>query len=266
MIGSSALKDSDIAFLIRTLMPECGDPRRMIKTIREDEEILEGMLLDDRLLHVLIRDPDALIAISPRLYFSVLVNRVRRDLSSRSYTVEQRHRHSIPVFDGEELESFLAQVEIRAYLVDMLSSFVRINAYSFAVRLRKGIWRRMRVGDFDLDSLITYSQTLEESRRFHVYKRIADLCLLLSGVYYECCRKRSDGPARPGASFPPEREKYEEDGRRFYQAAADNWMARFQDMDRVLRDFSRCFPLASKALTFLSDNYLANRRDRLYLH
>ena len=266
MVGLLALEDSDLAFLIRTLMPECKDFQRMMKTLREDEEILEAMLLDDKLLGFLRDNPDFIIQVSPRLFFTVLINRVRHDLMHRSYTVERDERHPVVVFDSDEVAGFLDQSDMRSYLADMLTSFIRINTLIIPVRVGKGIWRKLRISDFDVDSLINYSQSLEESRRFFAYKRIADVCLFMAGVFSDYLRGSLDGALRrrlPASGRG--REGYEREGRHFYRAAAGQKTARLQDMDRVLSDLSEDFGLAVKSLAFLADNYLGLTGEQMFL-
>jgi hypothetical protein len=266
---ATALQDSDLAFLIRTLIPDCRDIPQMMRTLREDEEILEGMLEDERLFRILTDDPDALVRISPRLFFSVLLSRVRRDLKGRSYTVERDQRHPVLVFDSNSVVQLLDVPEMRRYLADMLASFVRINTYIIPIRVRKGTWRKLRISDTDIDSLINYSQTLDEAHRFHAYKRIADVCLFISGIFHDYLKSVEGIP--PGFQLRKSlsgrsREGYEEEGRRFYRAASEHRAAQVSDMDRILLDLSEKFALAVKSLVFLSDNYLDFHKDQLFLH
>ena len=263
------LQDADFAFLIRTLIPDCRDIPQMMRTLREDEEILGGMLEDERLFRILTDDPDALVRVSPRLFFSVLLARVRRDLKERSYTVERDQRHPVLVFDSNSVVQLLDVPEMRSYLADMLCSFIRINTYIIPIRVRKGTWRKMRISDTYIDSRINYSQTLDEAHRFHAYKRIADVCLFISGIFHDYLKSLEGMP--PGyqlrKSFSERsKEGYEEEGRRFYRAASEHQAAQVSDMNRILLDLSENFTLAVKSLVFLSDNYLDFHKEKLFLH
>jgi hypothetical protein len=260
------LRDSDLLFLIRILMPDCGDKQRMLRTLKEDEEILEGMLVDDKLFHYLIQDPGSPIRISPKLFFTVLLSRVGHDLEFQSYTVESDHGHSVAVFDSGDLARFVAQREIRSYLADMLVSFVRINSFTIPIRVRKGIWRKLRFSDFDIDSLISYSRTLKETQRFSTYRRIADICLFVTGVfpdYVDTERRSEEGRQRPLSQR--NREGYEKNGKYFYRAAARHDVAQIQELNCILLDLSEKFSLAVKSLIFMADHYLGCRKERLFL-
>jgi hypothetical protein len=252
------LRDSDLLFLIRILMPDCGDKQRMLRTLKEDEEILEGMLVDDKLFHYLIQDPGSPIRISPKLFFTVLLSRVGHDLEFQSYTVESDHGHSVAVFDSGDLARFVEQREIRSYLADMLVSFVRINSFTIPIRVRKGIWRKLRFSDFDIDSLISYSRTLKETQRFSTYRRIADICLFVTGVfpdYVDTERRSEEGRQRP----------LSQNGKYFYRAAARHDVAQIQELNCILLDLSEKFSLAAKSLIFMADHYLGCRKERPFL-
>ena len=69
------------------------------------------------------------------------------------------------------------------YLAEMLVSFVKINSFTIPIRVRKGVWRKFRFSDFDINSLIKYSQMIEQDQRYHPYKRIADICLFTIGIF-----------------------------------------------------------------------------------
>jgi len=171
------LNDNDLMFMIRMLMPGYAQRQRMLRVLREDEDILEAMLADEKLFRMLKHDPQSLLQVSPHLFFTVLLNRVREELKSRSYTVENDFGSHAIVFDSAAVVGFLEDRGIRNYLADMLVSFVRINSYTIPVRVRKGIWRKYRFSDYDIESLMRYSEVLSREQRFPSYKRIADICL-----------------------------------------------------------------------------------------
>ena len=180
---SGPLSDRDLQLLVQVLMPENKDRERMIGILRSDEDILEGMLKDDKLFKYIMDDPESLIRISPNLLFTVLLNRVKFNLENQSYTVERQDRHQVFIFDSKEVVDLLHDKRILRYLADMLVSFVRINSFSVYIRVKKGVWRKIRFSDFDIDSLIRYSQMIEEDQRFPSYKRIADICLFITGIF-----------------------------------------------------------------------------------
>jgi len=257
---NSMLSGADLRFLVDTLMPGTADKAKMVRALREDEEILEGVLKDGRLVERILEDPEAILRISPRLFFLALLNRVRQDLEHRSYTLEQEHRYQTVIFDAGEVAGLLGEKPIRDYLAEMLASFARVNSFSVTVRMRRGMWRRLRFNDFDLDSLIRFSQLLQEQQRFQLYRRSADLCLFTLGVFPERLSSPASPPGsgspRPGKQASRGREGCAEQGRFFYRAAARQKEAQLARLDGVLEQLAEHFLLASKPLSFLADHYL----------
>ena len=118
----------------------------------EDREIREGMLSDERLFARMMSDQELIIGASPYLFFSVLVTRVRHDLAQKGYTLEIGRRETAAVFDAPRVLELLNHGEIRDYIVILLASFVRIRTTTVSVRVRPGVWRRLRFSDYDVDS------------------------------------------------------------------------------------------------------------------
>lgn len=266
---SRMLSDKDLNLLIEVLMPGCRDMERMTRVLREDEDILEGMLTDERLFNYLMNDPESLVSISPYLFFLILLNRVKNDLKQQPYTIERQDRYQMVVFDSRDVLELLRDRKIFNYLIDMLVSFVRINSYSVSIRVRKGIWRKYRFSDFDIDSLIKYSEMIDEEQRFPSYKRIADICLLIIGVfadYVDTWSKQSgfEHPRFRNLSRR-NREDFMKNGQYFYRAASEQKMAHMLELNRVLEELSEKFILASKPLTFLSRHYLGLLKEKLFL-
>jgi hypothetical protein len=267
------LTDSDLLFLVRVLMPGYEQRRRMVRILREDEDILEGMLADEKLFRILTDNPESLLRVSPQLFFTVLLNHVKMELKDRSYTVENEFGSHALVFDSATIVEFLEDRRIRNYLADMLVSFVRINSYTIPIRIRKGIWRKYRFSDFDIDSLIRYSEVLSEEQRFPSYKRIADICLFTRGIFPDQIQVK-----RSSASIADKRKHDLEDyGRYFYKAAAEYAelmehgsltrieQQRLPDIIQVLLALSEHFAVAVKPLSFLANNYLEPFKEELFL-
>jgi hypothetical protein len=263
---SRRLNDKDLLFLVKTLMPDCSDISRMIRVLRDDREILEGMLADDRLVRLLIDSPDTIIRVSPTLFFIVILNRVKQDLQHRNFTVESMERHRAMVFDTSEICEFIGQVDIRDYLADMLASFVKITSYSIPVRVRKGLWRKYRFSDFDINSLIEYSQMIDEGERYRPYKRIADICLFTLGVFPDFLISSAKS-YRERLRTITQRSKQDimHYGRYFYKIAARHRVAQIQETDKTLQALSDNFVLASKPLTLMAGHYLGNLKEELFL-
>ena len=241
----------------------------MIRTLRKDEEILDGMLADDKLFNFVMDDPESVLRISANLFFTILLNRVKTELAQRSYTIEHDDRHPMVVFDGGDVASFLQSKKIRSYLVELLTSFVRINSFTIPIRVRKGIWRKIRFSDFDIDSLIKYSQLVDHTQTFQTYKRIADICLFSLGVFPDYIdiqsHKLSQGYLRPDAMKTGSRAGLANHGRYFYKAAAQHEAAQINGLADVLNDMSEKFMLAAKPLAFMAGRYLGLIKEKLFL-
>ena len=125
--------EQDLLFLIKTLIPECNDHTKMMRVLRDDKEILEGMLNDEKLSQLMVENPDSILRVSPHLFFTVLLNRVKKDLKSKSFTVEQEARTQMAVFDSGEVYDLVNETKMRNYLADMLASFAKINSFTIPI-------------------------------------------------------------------------------------------------------------------------------------
>jgi hypothetical protein len=249
------LADTDLLYLTDVLAAG-ADRVRMLRVLREDEEILRAMLADQRLFDRISSDPQTLLRVSPRLLFCVLLTRVKKDLERLGYTVE---RNRTVVFDGPQVASLLGDKRIADYLVELLASFVRVQSTTLTVRLRRGVWRRYRFSDLDVMGLIRYTATLEEAERFAWYRRIGDLCLFLSGVFPDSLHGASGSSAARGLSPAA----CVDSGRNFYRAAARHPRADATIVE-VLARLAEVFELAVKPLDHLASRYLGSLRDRLF--
>jgi len=251
-------------------MPDSTDHERMVRVLQEDDEILEGMLADERVLRRLLDDPSLpLFRVSPALFFSVLLARVKLDLEKQPWTLERTSRLSMILFDSPQVVELLKNKEVRDYLAALLVSFVRVNSFSTTVRVRNGVWRRVRFSDFDIDSLLRYGSALDESQRFPAYKRIADICLFTLGIF----SPRHDSADAPLAflneglrmALRRSREDYIAQGGTFYRLASRHREAASLRLSEVLGLLSEKIALAAKPLTVMSAKYLAPFKDQVFL-
>jgi hypothetical protein len=233
-----------------------ADRARMVRVLREDEEILRAMLADERLFRRIASDPEIIVRVSPRLLFCVLMGQVKKDLGQRRYTVEPDRA---VVFDSRRVASLLEDTRIADYLVEVLTSFVRVHSTSFTVRLRPGLWTRHRFSDLDLRGMIRHTAALEEAERFGWYRRIGDLCLFLLGVFPGFMPGVGGSPTARRLS----RADFLQNGRSFYAAAAKHPRADAA-VAEVLARLAEAFELAVKPLDHLASRYLATMRDRLF--
>jgi len=270
-IPASEFSESDILFLTETVDPALLSK---IDTIKNDPDIIEGMMEQEagRLFQriMLIDDERITAKITPRFLFEVLLRTARRELENQAYTVERTVSQKIPIFDSPEVVRFLSNKAVLKYLADMLTSFTRIESFTLPVRVRKGIWRKIRFNDMDIDSLLRFCQATDEEHRFGFYKRIADLCLFILGMFPEYVitdfRYPSSGKTRPKLFGRLRRsaEDYEEEGRRFYKLAGEHRDAAVLDLAEVLNQLHEKFYLAKKPLNFISEHFLQFRKEKLF--
>ena len=219
-LTGSNLTDSDLAFVVSAAAPDTSDVEHLKHLVRNDPDFRHAIVADDRVFHQIMRTEDIFLSVTPALYFEVLLRRAHKHFETTKYTVEQSGREAVPVFDTPEVVDFLTRPRVLEYLAQMLASFVRIESYVTSVRVARGIRRRVRFSDMDVDSLVRLCAAADESQRFGYYKRIADVCLFISGVF------PSYGSRVPGNSAPMmtrrarrTSEEYEAEGRRFYRLA-----------------------------------------------
>jgi hypothetical protein len=264
------LRRRDLLFLVDTLMPSRADQERAADLLRTDAELISAMLDDDRLFQKLMEGEDILLHVSPWLFFTVLLRRVRRDLQEEAFTVERRSRQKVLLFDTDRVIQLLEQEPLRDYLAMLLASFTRVESVTVPVRVRQGIWRRYRTSDMDVEGLMRYCQTLDREFHFEPYKRIADVCLFLSAMFPEYIDARYrypvSGQVRPRVkgSLLRSREDYEDHGRAFYRLAAEHQRAQLEGLADVLAALSENFILAEKPLAYMANRYLRSARHTLF--
>ncbi|HIC48282.1 MAG TPA: hypothetical protein EYP00_00215 [Dehalococcoidia bacterium] len=267
--------DRDLEFLVAVVVPRAANASSVRETIRNDPEYRKAIVSDERVFSQVINDNESFLKISPSLYFEVLLRRAQRDLGSSTYTIEREGRGNIPVFDTGKVAGFLDTPNVLEYLANMLASFTRIRSFVVPVRVRKGIRRRVRYNDMDVDSLIDFAAGVDESERFSYYKRIGDVCLFLTGFFRDSTyssKSTFNSNFKSGAysrtNFTRKRrrslEEYESEGRRFYRLAEEHPTAgvlELTDVFSVLRDQ---FSAARKPLAFLSSRYLHSGQNKLF--
>lgn len=264
------LNRRDVLFIVEALLPGRADRERTADRLTGDQARLETMLDDDRLFQRLMREKNILLQISPWLFFTVLLRRAWRDREREAFTVEQRGRQKVVLFDADRVVQLLAEEAVRDYLATMLASFTRIESVTMLVEVKQGAWRGYRTNELDIEGMIRYSRTLDETFRFAPYKRIGDVCLFLTGMFPKYIngqyRYPLSGRVRPRmrGRLCQKMEDYEAYGRAFYQMAAEHELARRERLDEVLTTLSQNFILAEKPLAFLATHYLQFARHTLF--
>ena len=261
-----ALTATDLEFVVSEAAPEASDRGRLAQLVAEDEAFRAALLGDDRLVERVLTDEETFLRISPTLYFEVLLRRALKEMEAASHTVERSGRQSIPVFDAGEVVELIARPGVLYYLAEMLASFTRIRSHVVPVRGRKGVRRRVRYNDLDIDSLISLCATADEDHRFDFYRRIADVCLFTTGLFPE--HAHPDRQASPSGQTRAPRvrrgrrslEEYEDAGRWFYGQAHQHPRARIMQLSDVFVLLREHFTVARKPLSFIAAHYLHSHR------
>jgi hypothetical protein len=177
------LSGRDLDFLIDTVSPEVSDKAHLKQIIRGDEDFRNTYVADARIFRRVMGDDEILLKISPTLFFEILLRKAADDLSRAGYTLEKNRNMHIPIFDADDLVSLLNRESLLIYLADMLSSFTRVQSYTVSIRIRKGVWHKIRFNDLDIKSLISLCEVVDDAYRYNLYKRIGDICLFILGVF-----------------------------------------------------------------------------------
>ncbi len=267
---SLRLSDRDLDFLVETASPGVIDKPKLKQILREDEKFRITFIEDEKVFRRLMDDEEILLKISPALFFEILLRKVARDLKATSYTLEKTGMTKIPVFDTKEVAGFLAKEPLLDYLADMLSSFTRVESYAFSIQVGKHLFENIKFNDLDMFSLMAISESVEDEYRLGFYKRIADICLFILGIFPDYAeydyrypfsgqlRPEFRGKMRMGA------EDYEKEGRKFYRLAAEHPSAKELDLSDVFWALHEDFPKAKKPLNFIAEHYLRYRRYRFF--
>lgn len=268
--GRAGFSDADLDFVVDLAAPGAQDKDQLKQLLRNDEAFREALVSDEGVFQQVVNDQEILLKISPALYFEVLLRRALKDLETSTHTMERTGRQNIPVFDVDEVVDLMSRSDIIDYLSKMLASFIRIHGYVTSVRVRRGIRRRVRHNDMDVDSLVRLCADADEPRRYRLYKRIADVCLFVSGVFPEHTsmdyRYASTGDPRLTSTLGARRslEDYERDGRRFYGLAQEHPAARALELTDVFGLLKEHFNSARKPLTFIATQYLHSSGHHLF--
>ena len=262
--------DSDLAFIAGESARDAPGREGLNRRLAEDEEFRKELIGDEKLLQRVVTDEEAFLHLSPALYFEILLRNAARDMEALTHTMERAGRQNIPIFDTDEVLGLLRQPQVLAYLAQMLASFTRIQSYVIPVRVRRGVRRRVRYNDMDIDSLKRFAAVADGEQRFGLYKRIADVCLYVTGVFPDYAMRdhlyAASGRVRPRTSGRVRRsiEEYEEEGRLFYRLAEEHPVARSLNLSNTFGLLRHHFIAARKPLSFIASNYLHSRKRQLF--
>jgi len=258
----SSLGRGDLAFLLEAHDIPGEQLESVSRRLARDPDYRRHLLDNEHVFQMALHDTEAVVEISPALLFEIMLYKVRTDLEQISATVSGADGLALPLLDAGEALDLLDDEQVLAYLVGMLTTFVQPEARSLQQRGKGAVVRKVRYADLDLPSLLRLAETASGTRRLTVYRRVADVCLFMLGVYPEFVasnHRYPSGGLRPllGASFQRvSPEEYEARGRQFYKLAAEHRAARGRRLSDVLWTLHEGFSWALKPLNFLSSNYL----------
>ncbi|MGD2127099.1 MAG: hypothetical protein PVG99_13525 [Desulfobacteraceae bacterium] len=269
-VGGLNFSDKDLDFLVETAHPGVADKPKLKQIIREDEDFRNKIIAEEKVFKRVMDDDEIFLKISPLLFFEILLRNAANDLARTSYTVEKSSSMKIPVFDAKDVAGLLNNRSLLLYLADMLSSFTRIESYAISFRARKGIWKKIRFSDLDIHSLKSFSEAVENEYRLGFYKRIADICLFILGIFPDYAERDSrypfSGELRPQipGKVRIRPEDYEKEGRKFYKLAAEHRSANQLELSEVFWALHENFQKAKKPLNFIAEHYLHYKRHQFF--
>jgi hypothetical protein len=255
---------------METASPNITDRPRLKKILTEDEDFRNTFICDEKVFQRVMDDDEIFIKISPTLFFEILLRRAVSDLEKVSYTVEKTSTMSIPVFDSKDVVELLTKRSMLSYMADMLSSFTKIESYTISFRVRKGTWKKIRFNDLDIHSLMSFCEAVDDELRFGFFKRIADICLFILGIFpayaerdYRYPFSRQVRPhVRGKLRISP--EEYEKEGRKFYRLAAEHQSAKDLELVDVLSALHEHFQKAKKPLNFIAQHYIQYKKHAFF--
>lgn len=263
------LRESDLDFVVNTAAPDFKDKKKLKELIREDPAFRRGLVGNERVFNKVMTEEEVEVKISPQLFFEILLRKAEQELEKIGYTAEWTGSSRVPVFDVREVMGFLEKEMVVEYLAGVLASFTRIESFTLRVRISSKIWRKVTFSEMDIDSLKMLCQRVDEESKFAFYRRIAEVCLFIAGIFPEYLQFKSP---HPPDKFSPEfisklkrpAQEYEEEGRKFYQLAAKHRKAKAEGFAEVFSQLSDNFNLARKPLDFVSYRYLRLRKTKWF--
>ncbi len=279
--------DEDLDFVVGTVVRKRTDHEHIRELLRDKPDLVDIMLDDDRLADRVLNEEDVFVKITPYLLFSVLLRHAYRTMSRQPYTYEIIGRNErVPIFDAPKVNNLLRNAALRDYLAELLSSFTRAESRTVTVRSGGKTYQRC-ISSLDLATLSELAESVEEPYRFPIYKRMGDLALFLAGIFPEyvasgrallTSRGRVSagvGSAAAGAAAAVgasgggvvsesgpvlNNSAVEEEGKKFYELAANHYGAHIAELEDILRTLAENFTLAKKPLNLLAERYI--RLDR----
>lgn len=267
---SLKLNEKDLEFLVESASPEVADKTKLKQIISEDEDFRNTFISDERVFRRVMDDREIFLKISPALFFEILLRKAARDLEDASFTVEKSGTSKIPIFDTQEIAELMSNESLVTYLADMLSSFIKTRSYRLSFRAKPGVWKKITFSDLDIQALMDFSEAVSEAHRLRFYKRIADICLFILGMFPEYVEREYrypfSGQLRPQipGNLRISPQQYEEKGKKFYRLAAEHEETRNPTLADVFWALHGNFRVATKPLNVISERYLHYKKEKMF--
>ncbi len=262
------LTPTDLAFLRDVLGPDAPEDGELSRLLIEDEEYREEALGDLRAFEAVTSREEAMSVVSPRLFFEILLRRAVGDLRNAPYTVERTGSDRAPVFDTAAVVELTGKPSILHYLATLLPSFTKVHSHTERVWVRRGVVRKVRYSDLDVHSMLRLARETDEQERLPVYRRTADLCLFILGMFpdFAATAHRYPGSGALRAQSATRRrlgtEEYETVAAQMYALAAQYRSG--DEMGEVFQTLGEHVTEAKKPINFLSEHYLGYKREQLF--
>jgi len=267
------LTDADLGLLASVTQGAGGSGAARAAWLRGRPEHLPGLIGDTRVFRAVFgpgeEDARATLA-SPFLIFAVAVHRAASELESMDHVPERSGpRKRVPLFDAPDLRDFLDSPARRLFLAELLGSFTRAAGGQYRAMVR-GRPRARRFSELDLARLAATLDTVPETDRPGVYRRLGDVALLLTGVFPDYAVAHALGPVsaarllRAAQATPRQHEQltaapaidlFEYLGARWYRVAWSLAPARTARL-AVVAEVADRFRQARRVLNHIADRCL----------
>jgi hypothetical protein len=203
------LTDADLG-LLASVVPGPGSEAQVVSWLRGHPEDLPRLVADPRVSQVVFGPgpapaPQAARATlaSPFLVFAVAVHRAAADLEGMGHVPERSgRRQRVPLFDAPELRDFLGSAARRLFLAELLASFTRAASAPHRAVVRgqpgsrpaRGARAARRVSELDLVRMAGLLESVPDTERAGVYRRLGDVALFLTGVFPDYAVMHGLGP------------------------------------------------------------------------
>lgn len=206
----------DLHFLTQVLSRISGNTVAVEKLVQDESSL--DLLLDNPAVLEAVMDEAGCLRVSPRFYFYVLI----RDILKRGKV----HTPSLCHYLSEVLESFTKMTNLCHSGAEGSSSY----AY--------------------LSDLLIALQKLPPNQSYQLRVHLGNYSLFMSGLFLDRLEFHSKRTGAPGIRF------YESVGSASYRIAAENRIARQDQVDRLLQELSQGFHELRLALNEIADRRL----------